>query len=59
MIGWGDILQHWSLVELDLHEVYGADLHDPALDRPWPWWRARITGLLSMKSRLVQALTAA
>lgn len=59
MIGWGDILQHWGLVELDLHEVYGADLHDPTLDRPWPWWRARITGLLGADTRIRRILTPA
>lgn len=43
-------------MELDLHEVYGADWSDPSLERPWPWWRDRIFGLLGTDSRLFRRL---
>ncbi|GMA31605.1 hypothetical protein [Litorihabitans aurantiacus] len=57
-VGWGDILERWSTVMVDLHEVYGADWDDPGLVRAWPWWRARIWGLLgSERSRLRRELT--
>lgn len=56
-MGWADILPHWRLVVVDLHQVYGADWHDPALEgRRWPWWRERIWGLLTTDSRLNRAL---
>jgi len=46
-IGWEDILNNWGLVVPDLAETYGIDLYDPALDdRPWPWLRGLILGLL-------------
>jgi hypothetical protein len=51
-----DVLEHWSLVLVDLHETFGADFDDPATDRAWPWWRDRIWGLLSTDSRLHRAL---
>jgi len=40
---------------VDLSDA-GYDLHDPALVRPWPWWRDRIWALLSTESRLRRAL---
>lgn len=46
-MGWRDIIARWDDVVLDLHEVFGADWDDPTLDRPWPWWRDRIMGLLT------------
>lgn len=49
-------MSHWQLVEVDLHQTYAADWHDPTLERPWPWWRDRILGLLSTESRLARAL---
>lgn len=50
------MLGHWRLVVLDLHETFGADWSDPGLERPWPWWRARIWALLGTSSRLARAL---
>lgn len=56
-MGWRDILEQWPHVEADLHQTYGADWDDPALDgRPWPWWRERILGLLTTESRLSRVL---
>jgi len=52
-----DVLDHWPLVVLDLHELYGADIDDVTLVRPWPWWRDRIWGLLGADTRLRRALT--
>lgn len=56
-VGWDDILAHWDLVLVDLHDVFGADWDDPRLVRSWPWWRDRIIGLLSTDSRLARTLT--
>lgn len=55
-VSWRDVLGHWRLVVLDLHETFGADWSDPGLERPWPWWRARIWALLGTSSRLARAL---
>lgn len=42
------ILDVFSLVEADLHEVYGIDLEDPRLARrSWRWLRIKIIGLLT------------
>lgn len=49
---WLFIFEHWDLVILDLHEVFGADWDDPSLVRNWMWWKSRIAGLLSTESRL-------
>ncbi|ROO51080.1 hypothetical protein EDC02_5944 [Micromonospora sp. Llam0] len=58
-MSWGDILTHWDLVEADLHQHYGIDADDRALmrARSWRWLQARITGLLSIESRLQRALS--
>lgn len=55
-MSWIDVLANLDLVVLDLHETYGADWFDPNLDRPWPWWREHIWGLLSTDSRLARKL---
>ena len=55
-VGWAELLDHWLLIELDLLETYGVDVWDPALRRPWPWWRDRILSLLSAGGRLAKAL---
>lgn len=44
---WIEVLQHWGLVEADLHEHYGIDLDDPVLaNRTWRWFRVRVLGLI-------------
>src|SRR4051794_33837540 len=50
---WSSILEHWQLVEADLHERYGIDVESGILRaRSWRWFRTRIVGLLSCESRL-------
>jgi hypothetical protein len=46
---WQRILEHWPLVEADLHDRYGIDLAAPNIltDRTWWWLRVRILGLLA------------
>jgi hypothetical protein len=48
----------WTLVELDLHELYGIDVHDRELlhARPWRWLHVRIVGLLSTECRVQRVL---
>lgn len=56
---WSDIFERWSLVEVDLHQLYGIDLGQPRLlkERTGHWLRARILGLLSEpRTRLFRAL---
>lgn len=56
-IWWADIVPHWGLVIADLAERYHVDLYDPqVLARPWPGVRAMILGLLSVDSRLANAV---
>lgn len=56
-IWWSDIVAHWGAVTADLAERYRVDLYDPAvLARPWPGVRTMIFGLLSVDSRLANAL---
>ncbi|MFI6266161.1 hypothetical protein [Micromonospora sp. NPDC051006] len=52
------MLTRWSLVEADLHDVYGVDVEDRDLmrARSWRWLETRITGLLFADSRLRRAL---
>ncbi|WP_130414583.1 hypothetical protein [Xylanimonas ulmi] len=46
MIGWADILPHWTLVVADLARLYGVDLTDPAVwARPGAPIRRLIVGL--------------
>lgn len=41
------LVSHWRLVVAEVAEVYGLDLHDPAvLARPWPGVRTMIFALL-------------
>lgn len=52
---WPKLLDHWGHVEADLHEVFGIDLWAPgALDRPWPWLKARVEALLTTQSRVAR-----
>lgn len=56
-VGWDDIFEHWAHVVPDLAEVYGVDLYDSAYaDRPWPWLRGLILGLLHRSSALSRAV---
>src|SRR5690606_27740191 len=58
-VGWGDILERWSLVVPDLAAVYGVDLYDPRYEgRSWLWLRGLILGLLGRDSLLARALAA-
>lgn len=52
---WAWLLQHWSLIEADLHEVFGIDVADDALlaARTWPWLASRISALLSRPATFV------
>lgn len=47
---WRQILAHWHLIEADLQERYGIDVHDRDLmrARSWRWLRTRIEGLLQV-----------
>lgn len=51
---WSQILKHWDLIEVDLHQWYGVDVGDGLLvRRSWRWLERRISGLLAIeKSRL-------
>jgi len=51
---WSQILKHWDLIEVDLHQWYGVDIGDGILvRRTWRWLEHRIQGLLAIeKSRL-------
>jgi len=46
-ITWVRLLEHWSLIEADLHDRYGIDV-ELCLSRSWRWLRTRIVGLLSI-----------
>lgn len=54
-----DLLGHWTLIEADMHQWFGADLSDPAIrrGRTMRWLRARIAVLACSTpgSRLQQA----
>lgn len=55
--GWWHLAQHWDAVHTDLAEIYGVDLHDPAvLARPWPGVRLLIVSLLTRPCRLLTRL---
>ncbi|MDO5500425.1 MAG: hypothetical protein Q4F67_12185 [Propionibacteriaceae bacterium] len=56
-VAWRDVWGRFDLIELDMLEHYGIDWHDPALERPWPWWRDRVNGLLGADTRLARALS--
>lgn len=53
------MLEHWALIEADLHDTYGVDVGDTALmaARSWRWLRVRVLGLLSADTRLARAFT--
>lgn len=48
-------MEHWRLVETDLHEVYGIDVDDDELmaARTWRWLRARVLSLLDKPATFV------
>lgn len=52
---WRDLLEHWQLVEADLHQQYGLDVEDAQLlaARPWRWLRVRVVQLLSIPPSVV------
>lgn len=50
-------MQHWQLIEADLHETYGIDVESGILRaRTWRWLQIRIVGLLSAESRLARQI---
>ncbi|TCB97719.1 hypothetical protein E0H26_11745 [Micromonospora zingiberis] len=53
------MLDHWDLIEADLHSEYGVDLDEPGIlqQRTWRWLSTRIAGLLSADTRLARALS--
>lgn len=54
---WGDILEHRTLIALDLHATYGIDTESGILEqRSWPWLETRITDLITQPTRLRRAL---
>ena len=57
-MSWLRIMEHWALVEADMHEHYGVDLSDAGiLDvKSWRWLNVRVGGLLAIPSRLISAL---
>lgn len=57
-VSWGQILQHWRLIEADLASEYGVDVEDRALmrARSWRWLETLLIGLLAADTRLARAL---
>ncbi|OUC99347.1 hypothetical protein CA984_03665 [Streptosporangium minutum] len=58
---WEDLFSRWSLIEADLHQVYGVDLEQPGLlkARTGRWLRVRVLGLLAdPKTRIFRVLRA-
>ena len=54
---WAEILHHWDLIELDLHDRFGVDVESGVLrERSGRWLRLRILGLLSADTRLWRAM---
>lgn len=54
---WAQLLTHWTLIDADLHEVYGVDTATGVLSqRSAEWLRTRISGLLTRDSRLLTAV---
>lgn len=52
-------MDHWDLIECDLHEVYGIDAADPQIldGRPWQWFLRRVRGLGTTECRLQRKLS--
>jgi hypothetical protein len=42
-----DILQYWSLIEVEFHPAFGVDLGEPGIlhRRSWRWLRLRLVSL--------------
>lgn len=54
---WGRILEHWPLLEGDLHRLLNIDLGDGILHRrSWRWFETRVTYILGMDSQLARQL---
>ena len=54
---WLDVFEHWEHIENDLHQWYGIDVGDGILERrTYVWLMARVSGLLSVDSRLRRVL---
>ncbi|QFG13451.1 tail assembly chaperone [Gordonia phage Powerball] len=52
-IPWSDLLEQWTPITLDLHEVFGVDVESGVLqDRTWRWLENRIRDLLFRGPRL-------
>ncbi|QFP97046.1 tail assembly chaperone [Gordonia phage Suerte] len=52
-IPWSDLLEQWTPLTLDLHEVFGVDVESGVLqDRTWRWLENRIRDLLFRGPRL-------
>lgn len=51
---WYQLLANWALIENDLYEVYGIDVHDRDLmrSRSWAWLQRKIYGLLNRPPRV-------
>jgi len=45
-------LAEWQLIERDLHQVYGIDVHEALDTRSWRWLSSRIVGLLETECRI-------
>lgn len=52
-----DVMEHWSLAECDLHEVFGIDVESGILDdRSWRWLQTRLSDLVDRGPRLSTTL---
>lgn len=55
-LSWAQLLEHWQLIEADLHERYGLDLTEPVLrGRSWRWLRIRVEGLLAVPPQVTDS----
>lgn len=55
---WARLLEHWPLIEADMHQTYGVDVGSSILlNRTWRWLSVRIVQLLTEEStRLHRAI---
>lgn len=55
---WDDLFEWWILIELDFQD-WGIDLTDALDNRPWQWFKNRLSSLVSNpNSRINRALVA-
>lgn len=50
---WSDLLEQWTIITLDFHEVFGVDMASGILrDRTWRWFEDHLRDLLVRGPRL-------